>query len=123
MSAGPLVLRAFAEIAFVRQVERGAVRREQHADARTIRVGRVHLSHDRDLAGAQPHEVAGRIDAEQLHEAAHEVLIELRAVVALQHGQDAVGRKRLLVGALRAHRVVDVGDAAQHRAEVERRRA
>ena len=64
--------------------------------------------------------VARRIDAEQLHEAAHEVLIELGAVVALQHRQDALGRERLLVGALRPHRVVDVGDAAQHRRDVER---
>ena len=39
----------------------------------------------------------------------------------LQHRQDALGRKGLLVLALRSHRIVDVGDAAQHRAEVQRR--
>ena len=68
----------------------------------------------------EPHQVARRIDAEQLHEPPHQVLVELRAVVALQHGEDALGREGLLIGALRPHRVVDVGDAAQHRADVER---
>ncbi len=47
------------------------------------------------------------------------MLVELLAVLALHYFEDAIGWKRLLIGALRAHRVVDVGDAAQHRADVE----
>ena len=81
----------------------------------------MHLQHDRDLAGVEPHEIADRINAEQLHEAANQMLIELLAVVALQHREDPLRRKRLLILALRAHRVIHVCDAAQHRREVQGR--
>ena len=50
------------------------------------------------------------------------MLIELLAVIALQHRQDAIGREGFLVDALRPHRIVDVRDSAQHRGEVQRRR-
>ena len=82
-------MRRFPEISFVGDP---AARRpiEQHPDARTIRIRRVHPSHDRDLAGRQPHQVAWRVDAQKLHETPDEVLIELRAVVALQHREDAL---------------------------------
>ena len=88
-----------------------------------MRIGRVHREDDGDLAGAQPDQVARRVDAEQLHEPADQVLIELRAFVALQHGEDAIGRKGLLIRALRPHRVVDIRDRAQHRSEVQSTRA
>ena len=80
----------------------------------------MHAEDDRDLVRAEPDEVARRIDAEQLGESPDQVLIELRAFVALQHREDAVARERLLIGALGAHRVVDVGNRAHHRAEVHR---
>src|SRR3954447_7533445 len=100
--------RRLPQVAVVRQIETCAVVRKEHADARAVRVGRVHFRHHRDLAGRQPHQVAGGVDAEQLDESPHQVLIELRAVVALEHREDAIGRVRLLIRALRAHGVVDV---------------
>ena len=51
----------------------------------------------------------------------NEVLIELLPVVAFQNLQNAVGRKRLLIRAMRSHGVVDVGNAAQHGGDVQRR--
>ena len=56
-------------------------------------IGRVGLEHDGNLAGVEPHEISRGIDADQLDEAAHQILIELLAVVPLQHRQDAVGRE------------------------------
>ena len=80
----------------------------------------MRLDHHGNLARVESYEVARRVHTDELREATHEVLIELRPVLASQHGQDAVGRKRLLVGTLRPHGVVHVRDAAEHRAEVER---
>src|SRR5688572_4181474 len=93
----------------------------EHLDARPVGIRRVRLEDDGNLARVEPHEVAGWIDADQLDETLHQPLIELLAVVALQHGQDAVGRMRLLVHALRSHRVVHVGNPAQRRRQVELR--
>ncbi len=110
---------ALPQVDVARQFEPPAVGGEEHAHFRAVRIGRVHLQNNRDFAGVQLHEIADRIDAEQLHETANEMLIELLAVVALQHREDALGRKRLLVLALRAHRVVHVRDAAQHRRKIQ----
>ena len=74
---------------------RRAVRSEEDAHARPIGIGCVGLEHHRDLAGVESHEIACGIDTDELDEPAHEVLIELLAVVSLQHGEDAVGRERL----------------------------
>ena len=76
-------------------------------------------SQEAQRAIVEAYEVAGRIDAEQLREAPHQVLVELVAVVALHHFENAIRRERLLVRALRAHRVVDIGDAAELRADVQ----
>src|SRR6188768_1421339 len=81
------------EVAFVWEIEARAGRVEQHADARSIRIRRVYSCHHRDLAGRQPDQISWRIDAQELYEAPDEMLIELRAVVALQHREDALGRK------------------------------
>ena len=43
-------------------------------------IRRVHLQHDSNSAIVEQHEVARRIDAQQLREPAHQVLIELLAV-------------------------------------------
>ena len=51
-----------------RQIQPRAGRVEQHPDARTIRIRRVHPSHDRHFAGRQPDQVAWRVDAQKLHE-------------------------------------------------------
>jgi hypothetical protein len=77
------------------------------------------LGHDRDFPGVQPDEIPRWIDTEQLNEPPHQVLIELRPVIPLQHGKDPIGRERLLILTLRSHRVVHVGDAAQHRRQVQ----
>src|SRR5262249_51944711 len=73
-----------------------------------------------DLAGVQAYQCARRVDAEQLHEAANEVLIELRSFRALEYRDDPIARVRLLIRALRPHRVVDVADTAEQRVQVER---
>ena len=111
--------RRFPQVHFVRRLEMLARRRLDHLDARLERIRRVHRHHHRHRAVVEAHEIAGRVDAEQLREAAHQMLIELLAVAALHHFENAIRRERLLIGALRSHRVVDVGDAAQHGADVE----
>ena len=79
----------------------------------------MHLKDDCDFAGIQLHEISDRIYTQQLHEAANQILIELLAVVPLKNGKNAFRREGLLILALRAHRVVHVGDAAQHRREIQ----
>ena len=71
------------------------------------------------LSVVEAHQIADRVDAHQLHESPHQVLIELLAVVPLQYGEDAVGRKSRLIHPMRSHRVVHVGDAAQRRGKIE----
>ena len=61
------------------------------------------LDHNRDLTCVKTHQVADGVDAEQLHEPPDEVLIELLPVVAFHHLEDAIGRERLLIRALRTH--------------------
>src|SRR3954471_10595466 len=108
----------FPQVALEGQVQARAVGRKQDAHARTMRIRRVHVQDHRDLSRTQLDEIARRVDAEQLHETANQVLIELRPFVFLEDGDDPVCRVRLLIRALRAHRVVDVGDGAQHRTQV-----
>ncbi len=60
----------------------------------------MRLQHDSDFAGTQLDEVAGGVDAQQLHEAADQVLVELHTVIPLQDREDPIGRKGLLVEAL-----------------------
>mgnify|MGYP003694298329 CR=1 FL=1 len=99
---------------------RSPLRCRDHFHARLERFRRVHGDHHRDRAVVEAHQVARRIDAEQLREAAHQVLIELLCRrCASCTARMRSDRERLLIGALRSHRVVDVGDAAQHGAEVE----
>ena len=98
----------------------GSSRAHDDAHARPMRIRRIDLQHDADLLGVESHEIAGRVDADQLNESAYQVLVELLAVVALEDSLDAVGRERLLVFALRAHGVVDIRDGAQHRRDVQR---
>ena len=88
--------------------------------ARPMWIGSVRLEHDGDFARIELHEIPGRIDADQLHEPAHEMLIEPPPVARAEYGQNPIGRERLLVMALGSHGVVDVGDAAEHRRDVER---
>src|SRR4029450_6526472 len=64
---------------------------EHHADLRSMGIRRVCLDDDGDFARVEAHEVTGRIDADQLNEASDEMLIELRAVVAFQDGENTVG--------------------------------
>ncbi len=77
--------------------------------------------HDGDFAGVETDQIACRVNAGELDEPPNQVLVELLAVVALQHDEDAIGGKRLLVHALRAHGVVHVRDADEHRGDVELR--
>ncbi len=111
----------FPQIDIVRTLEGCPLACDEHPHLWTVGIGRVGLEDDADFARVEPDEIAHRINTNQLREAPHEVLIELRAIIALQDGEDAIGREGLLVHPLRSHRVVHVGDPAERRPEIEMR--
>ena len=93
---------------------------DEHANTRPIRIWRIYLEHHGHLAGCQADQVADRVDADQLHKSSDEILLELRAVVTLQHRENTIGWRRVLVHTLGSHGVVDVRDAGEHGRQVER---
>src|SRR4030095_8749981 len=89
----------FPEVQVTRFGERLTIRAKQDANLRAIRIRRIRLEDDANLAGVEFHQIALRVDADELHETADEMLIELLAVVPLQHREDPVGWKRVVVHA------------------------
>ena len=98
----------FPQVQVVRALDFHAVLAHDDADAWAVGVWSVSTHDNRNLTRIEPHEIARWINADELREPADQVLIELLAVVPLQHREDAVCRKRLLIRALRSHRVVDI---------------
>ena len=91
----------------------------QYPYPRSVGVRRVRLQDDRDLPRGQPHEVAGWIDADELHESADEMRVESRAVVLLENRENPIGRKSGLIDPLRSHRIVHVSDPAEHGPQIQ----
>src|SRR5262249_34524414 len=94
---------------------------DEHSYLRPVRIRRVSFDDERHVTSIETNERAGRIDANELNEPTNEMPIELLTVIAFEHGKDPIGRKCLLVPALGAHGIVDIRDAAEHRAEVQGR--
>ena len=67
------------QIEIVGQVEPGPGTVEQHPDLRPIGIGRVDFPDDGDFVRVEAHQVADRVDADQLHEPADQMLVELLA--------------------------------------------
>src|SRR5207237_1213486 len=88
--------------------------------ARAVRIGCMDAQHDGDFAGVETHDVAGGINPYELNKTPDEMLVELAPFLRFQDGENPVRGERLLIAALAPHGVVDVGDAAQHRADVQR---
>jgi len=74
-------------------LEAAAVGREQQPDLRPVRFRCVGPEDDGDLSRIQPDEVAAGIDAQELHEAPHEILIRTacRRCAAGRRGVRSVG--------------------------------
>src|SRR5687768_15229093 len=82
------------QIDFERTRNRRAIGGEKNLHARPIRVRRVRPGDDGGLPAVEADEVAGRIDANQLHESSYQILVKLLAVVPLQDREDAIRWKR-----------------------------
>ena len=83
------------------------------------RVRRVLRGDDRELVGVQAHEVADRKQSHQVDEPLQQRLIERRIALLAHDRADARGRQPLAVRAVASERVEDVGNADDHRAEVQ----